>query len=135
MINQIMKFGVVGGTAFLIDFGIMVLLTEYFGLNYLISSTISFCISVVYNYLLSIFWVFRIDKDKRGKSGTFLVFVLLSVIGLLLNELLMWTGTDMLGIAYMLTKIGATAIVMIYNFITRKLFLEDRKKSDQEYGM
>ena len=38
LIKQIMKFGVVGGSAFVIDYGIMIFLTEVFHINYLISS-------------------------------------------------------------------------------------------------
>ena len=53
-----------------------------------------------------------------------LVFVLLSIVGLGINQLLMWMGADFLGIHYLLTKLAATVLVMIYNFITRKLLLE-----------
>ena len=47
---QIVKFGVVGGSAFLIDYGVMIALTELVGIHYLISSGISFAVSVIYNY-------------------------------------------------------------------------------------
>ena len=89
LIAQVLKFGVVGGTAFLIDYGIMIVLTEFCGINYLISSGISFVVSVIYNYILSVHWVFDVDKDG-DKKKEFIVFILLSVIGLGLNQLLMW---------------------------------------------
>ena len=89
LIAQVLKFGVVGGTAFLIDYGIMIALTEFCGINYLISSGISFVVSVIYNYILSVHWVFDVDKDG-DKKKEFIVFILLSVIGLGLNQLLMW---------------------------------------------
>ena len=54
LISQIIKFDVVGGTAFFIDYGIMVILTEFFGINYLISSGISFTVSVIFNYILKV---------------------------------------------------------------------------------
>ena len=50
LIEQIMKFGIVGVIAFVIDYGLMVLLTEVFGVNYLISATVSFIVSVTFNY-------------------------------------------------------------------------------------
>ena len=127
LIKQILKFGVVGGLAFVIDYGLMVLLTEVFGINYLISSAVSFSVSVVFNYLLSIFWVFDVSGSNRGQKESFVIFLALSIIGLGLNQLLMWLGSDLMGLHYMLTKIGATAIVMVYNFITRKLFLEGKQ--------
>mgnify|MGYP000740998158 FL=1 len=123
LIAQVLKFGVVGGTAFLIDYSIMIALTEFFGINYLISSGISFVVSVIYNYILSVHWVFDVDKDG-DKKKEFIVFILLSVIGLGLNQLLMWVFVSRVHVFYMLAKIFVTAIVMIYNFVTRKIFLE-----------
>lgn len=129
LISQVLKFGVVGGLAFLIDYAVLIILTELVGINYLISSGVSFCVSVVFNYILSIVWVFDVEKNmgKKKVAQNFFVFIVLSVIGLVLTEILMWTGTDILGIHYLLTKIGATAIVMIYNFVSRKIFLEGKK--------
>ncbi len=122
--RQIIRFAAVGGSAFFIDYGIMILLTEIFGVDYLVSSGISFSVSVIYNYLLSVHWVFDVSKD-RSKRNDFLVFIILSIIGLGINQLIMWICVDKLGIFYMITKIAATGVVMVYNFITRKLFLED----------
>ena len=128
LIAQIFKFGVVGGTAFLIDYGVMIALTELCGINYLISSGNSFVVSVIYNYILSVRWVFEVDEngDKRKE---FVIFIVLSLIGLGLNQLLMWVFVSMIHIFYMVAKIIVTAIVMLYNFITRKLFLEKKHDS------
>ena len=120
---QIIKFGFVGGTSFLIDAGILFLLTEFCGIHYLLSGAISFTASVIYNYMLSIKWVFDAKKDVN-KVQELAVFIGLSVIGLGLNQLLMWLFVDIFHIYYMLSKIIATAIVMVYNFVTRKLFIE-----------
>lgn len=123
LFTQIVKFGLVGGLCFLIDYGIMVALTELCHVPYLISSGISFTVSVVVNYMLSMRFVFQGNKD-RSKVEELTIFIVLSVIGLGLNQLIMWLATDVLGIFYMLSKIGATAIVMVYNFVTRKAYLE-----------
>ncbi len=125
LIEQMIKFGFVGFLCFFIDWGIMVFLTEVFGINPLISSTISFTVSVSVNYILSVTFVFETDKNAN-KGSQFVIFVLLSIVGLGVNELCMWLGTDLLGIHYMITKVGATAVVMVYNFITRKIFIEKK---------
>ena len=120
LFSQIIKFGFVGGTAFVIDAGLLFLLTEFCGIHYLISGMISFTASVIYNYILSVKWVFA------NKTQEFIVFIVLSVIGLGINQLFMWLFVDMMHIYYMLSKIIATVIVMVYNFITRKIFLEKK---------
>ena len=101
----------------------MVLLTEVFGVNYLVSATISFIVSVVFNYLASMRYVFT-HKEDMSRRREFIIFIVLSVIGLGLNDLCMWFFTGLLGISYLISKIIATAIVMVYNFITRKIFLD-----------
>ena len=52
------------------------------------------------------------------------MFIILSIVGLILTEIIMWFGTDILKIHYLIVKIVATAIVMVFNFVTRKMFLE-----------
>lgn len=130
LIIQFLKFGVVGGIAFVVDYGIMVFLTEVFGVQYLISSFVSFCVSVVVNYILSMKFVFE-SRDDIKKQAEFIGFVILSVIGLGINELVMylvadvWLG-DKLKRAYLIAKLVATFVVMIWNFVSRKIFLEKK---------
>lgn len=126
LIEQIIRFGFVGFLCFFIDYGIMVFLTEIVNIPYLISSGISFTVSVIVNYLLSVTFVFETDKNKN-KVKEFIVFVFLSVIGLGINQLCMWFGVEILHISYMIVKIGATAVVMVYNFISRKLVIEKKE--------
>lgn len=123
IINQLFKFGIVGGIAFVIDYGLLYLLTEKIGIYYVVSSLISFSVSVIFNYIASVLWVFDVDKEK-SKVRNFIYFIGLSIVGLGINELIMWGGVDKLHIYYMLVKLFATAVVMVFNFITRKMFLE-----------
>lgn len=123
LIQQIMKFGIVGVLAFIIDYGLMVALTELVGLVPVASATVSFIASVVFNYVASMRFVFS-HKEGMSKQREFVIFVVLSVIGLLINDGLMWAGTELVSIDYRIVKIGATAVVMVWNFVTRKLFLD-----------
>ena len=131
LIVQLIKFSIVGVIAFCIDYGTMVLLTEVFGVYYLVSSTISFVVSVIFNYIASMRYVFADKRTDLSTAVKFIVFVALSAVGLLINQVLMWAGVECIpwpaefySHAYMLVKLFATAVVMVWNFITRKLFYE-----------
>lgn len=123
LIAQFMKFGVVGVLAFLIDYGLMVALTELFGVPYLISNTVSFIVSVIFNYLASMRYVFE-RRDDMSRRREFIIFIVLSVIGLILNDVLMWLCVGILLIDYRIAKFIVTFLVAIWNFVTRKIFLE-----------
>ena len=122
LLNQILKFGLVGGTAFVIDYVLLYFCTEFLHIHYLISSIISFTVSVIFNYILSIKWIFDVKKKQDVKD--FVIFIILSVIGLGINSLIMYVMVEKFGAYYMLSKIVSTAVVMVYNFITRKIFVE-----------
>lgn len=123
ILYQIVKFGGVGVLCFLIDFAVLFVLTDLAQVDVLISSAIAFTVSVIANYYLSVKFVFAVD-EKKSKIRNFILFVVFSVIGLLLTELLMHLGVNVLVWNYMFVKILATGIVMVFNFVTRKIFLE-----------
>lgn len=123
LLAQIMKFGVVGVIAFFIDYGVMVLLTEVFGVPPVASATVSFIVSVVFNYVASMRYVFS-HREGMSRRREFVIFVVLSLIGLGINDAIMWVGTEAVAIDYRIVKICATAVVMVWNFVTRKIFLD-----------
>ncbi len=120
---QLIKFGGVGFTCFAIDYGVLFLLTDLCGVNVFLSAAAAFSVSVIVNYILSVKFVFD-PNPEHSKKRDFILFILFSVIGLGLTELIMKIGVDYMLINYLIVKIAATAIVMVFNFVTRKLFLE-----------
>ena len=59
LLIQFVRYFFVGGFAFIIDFGLLYILTEYAGLHYLLSATLSFIAGLVVNYIISCIWVFN----------------------------------------------------------------------------
>ena len=129
MLKQIVHFGIVGAICTAIDFGVMIFLKEAAGLYYLYASGISFAVSVVINYFLSMKYVFR-GKQGANRVKEFLIFAILCLIGLGFNQLIMWAAVDGMGISYVWSKAAATVLVMIYNFISKKVFLEYKKQEE-----
>ncbi|MBD3948832.1 GtrA family protein [Tuanshanicoccus lijuaniae] len=126
LIQQIVKFGIVGVIATLIDWSIFYLLFGVFHIWYLLAKTIAFGISTVFNYYLSMKYVFVSRFEAQERAREFQLFVLLSVIGLLLTLGLMWVVVELLAISPGIANILVAIVVMTTNFILRKLVLEKR---------
>ncbi|MBR2775058.1 MAG: GtrA family protein [Selenomonadaceae bacterium] len=115
---EIVRFCFVGGVSFLMDYGLLFVLTEFVGLYYLYSSAISFSVTVVFNYWLCVIYVFKGAKSQTTRQA--IIFFGTGVIGLGLNQLCMWLFVAVAGLHYMLAKIFATAIVTIWNYVTKR---------------
>ena len=124
LIIQLIKFGIVGVIATLIDLAVLMLLKEFMHVDVLVASAVAFSVSVIANYILSMLFVFKGSENSKVKE--FIVFVALSIGGLLLNQFIMWLGTEIMSAYYLWTKVFALVFVPIYNFVTRKIFLEKK---------
>ena len=136
--QQIIRFGIVGILSFIIDFGIYTLLCNYMNVHYLIAGICGFTLSIIFNYIVSMRYIF-VRRDDLSRSHEFIIYITLSIIGCGLNSAILFLCIDGLYwhwnwlqqlISIQLANIGAkafaTGIVMIYNFITRKIFLEQK---------
>ena len=119
LLVQFVRYFFVGGFAFVVDFGLLYILTEYAGLHYLLSATLSFIAGLLVNYIISCLWVFNGSKFKN-RLVEFLFFAAIGVVGLALNDALIWLFTDCIGTHYMFSKIVAAAMVYLWNFFARK---------------
>ena len=123
LLAQLAKFGVVGVVATVIDFGVMNLLHYGAHLDILFANTAGFVVSLIFNYVASMKFVFE-HRDDMSRKREFVIFVVLSIIGLLLNDGIVLALNKGLSLEANIAKVAATALVMIYNFVTRKLFLD-----------
>ncbi|MGX7109252.1 GtrA family protein [Facklamia miroungae] len=124
LIKQMMRFVFVGGTATLLDMGILYLLNYHFGINHHIAATIAFVIATFYNYHLSMKFVFKSKFEAGDRHKEFLAFFILSIVGLLITLLGLAIFVDWLKWDVMVSKILVGVIVMIFNFVTRKIYFE-----------
>ena len=137
-LKEIVKFVFTGGVCFLIEYAALIVLKEWLHLSAVAATPIAFLISVVFNYLLCVRWVF--DGAKEGNRKAQLGFALTSVMGLFLNWAIMWALTAAFGEdavllsvfgmdvkVYMLNKVIATALVMVWNYFTKRWLLKGNK--------
>ena len=138
---QILKFSVVGAISFIVDFVVYAILCNALSVHYIVAGVAGFVVSVVVNYVLSMKFVFA-SRDDMSKDREFIAFVFLSLIGMGLNALILFVCIDVVYVYWLLlqqlmdieamnllAKIVATVFVMIYNFVTRKIFLEKKHHS------
>lgn len=121
--KQFLKFAVVGLISFGIDWGLLIALVEWFHMEFLVATTVSFVMSVIVNYALSMKYVFA-HKEGMSRKREFTIFTILSIIGLGLNDLYMFVGVTFLSIGYQAMKAIATFLVTWYNYFSRRMFLE-----------
>lgn len=117
---QFFRYLFVGGFAFLVDFSLLFFFSDICGIYYLISAALSFIISLIVNYLISTHWVFN-KNQIDNRLVEFGVFSLIGVVGLGFTEIILYLCTDIFGIYYLVSKIIATAIVMFWNFLARRI--------------
>jgi putative flippase GtrA len=122
LLFQLLRYVVVGGVAFVVDFGLLFLLVNFLSVHYLIAAGISFISGLAVNYLLSISWVFNKDPNQL-KSRNLFIFLITGLMGLGLNELLMYIFTHHIGFVYLISKVVTVPLVLLWNFFSRKYLL------------
>ena len=111
-----------GCLAFSVDFAVLLFLTEVVEINYLWSNLAAVSVGIVISYLLCVNWVF---DNRRYNQVVFElpIFVLISIVGVLLNESLLWASVEFGEIHYLAAKIIVTLAVFVVNFCLKKVIL------------
>lgn len=119
---QLIRSLAVSVIALVIDFGLLIILKEEAGLNYLVAATIGYCAGLVVNYWLSITWVFA-NRKLQNKPAEFTIFTAISLVGLILNGLILSAFVQQAHVDYRVAKLIATVVVFFWNFLARKKVL------------
>lgn len=125
--RQFIKFAIVGVFNTVIDWSLFYILTSVAGLNPLLANIISYTVAMVYNFFASTRFVFRTTKQKSQRR-LFAEFAAQNACGFLISEGLLYVLIERMSLQDMLSKVIATGVVMIFDFVSRKIILEDRPK-------
>jgi putative flippase GtrA len=126
LLEQFARFAGVGTVAFIIDYTLLMLLSHVLGWNPVPAGAVSFTISLVFNYIASMKLVFtrREDITRRRQFG---LFVVLSLVALVLNEIIIWLGMMRVPntpLNLTIVKVLATMMVTLWNFFSRMRWLD-----------
>jgi putative flippase GtrA len=111
------KYLVVGTLAFVIDFGVTWALVQHLPL--LVANTIGFIVANVANFLLAHRWVFRAPFTRAAIFASYLPVLGVSVVGLVINNLIVWLLVAQLALALLIGKVVAALAAFIWNFLAR----------------
>lgn len=115
---QVQRFIIVGAGTVSVDYAILYLMTSQMHVNYLISTGVSFTLASTLNYLLSIRYVF--ESGKLSRVFEFSFFVTTTLVGLGINQVLMWLFVSVFGLYYLFAKTICFGIVTVWNFVSKK---------------
>ena len=119
------RYFLASAVAFAVDAGTYIALIRLADVHYLLSAPVGFSLGVTTIYLLSTRWVFH-ERRLADARWEFAIFVCIGIVGLLLNELVIYLGVARLWLSYELAKLASAAVVFGFNFSARKLLLFTR---------
>lgn len=120
LLSKFIKFGVVGCSGMIIDFGLTYLCKEILKLNKYISNGIGFVLAATSNYFLNRIWTFESQTEEIGSQ--YIQFMIVSAIGLGINSLVLYIFNERLKWNFYLSKLIAIGITTIWNFFANLLF-------------
>ena len=120
--TEFSRYLLAGSLTFLMDFLTLILLTEFAGFNYLWSNLVGVFVGIVVSYFLCIKWVF-LNRRYNQVALELPLFVMTCLVGVLLNELMLWLLVEFGDIYYLTSKVIVTAVVFVFNFLLKKTLL------------
>ncbi len=131
LITKFIKFGIVGASGMLVHFSVLYLFKEVVGLNPFLANTIGFVTAATTNYILNRIWTFH--SQEKQVAVEYLKFILVSVIGLGVNNGTMWITGNLLpdwfdDWRFYLIWVFAVGVTTLWNFFGNMLFTFRKKQ-------
>lgn len=119
--QQVSKYMIVGAISFSVNFIFLYSLTEFLAIHYLGSAAFGFILATIVNYLLCITFVF--ESGRHSRFNEILLVFIVSGIGLLLNETIIFLLVEFIKLWYINAGIMAAAVVFFWNYSARKYYV------------
>jgi putative flippase GtrA len=111
------RYFVVGTIAFVVDLGCLLLLIPHTPL--LIANTVAFLLANLVNFALAHVWVFRQPIRNGHLARQYAAVLLVSVLGLAINDAMVWLGVIVVGATPIVSKVIATFVTLVWNYFSR----------------
>jgi dolichol-phosphate mannosyltransferase len=122
---QLVRFGLVGGSGYLINLAVFAVLSEVLGVHHVAAAIGAFCVAVTNNFILNRHWTFRAGDGHAGFQA--MRFFAVSIAALLINLVVLEALVSGTSLGNLPAQAIAVAIAMPFNFLGNKLwtFAED----------
>jgi putative flippase GtrA len=119
-IEKFLKFAVVGFSGIFVDFGVTYILKEKLRIHKYVANSSGFVMATISNYLLNRYWTF--NTGQGAQFSQFGKFFGIAMVGLILNNLLIYLLNDRFKINFYVSKAFAIAVVSVWNFFGNYLY-------------
>ncbi len=120
LIFKFLKFGVVGASGMIVDFGFTYLLKEVIKVQKYVANAVGFTIAATNNYFLNRWWTFHSHNPNIGMEYT--KFIFFSLLGLGINMLVIWVLVSRYKRNFYVSKLFAIGVVTFWNFIVNVIY-------------
>jgi len=117
---QLLKFGIVGGSGYLINLAVFALLADGAGLHHMIAATGAFCVAVANNFIWNRYWTFEPGEGHAGFQAA--RFFAVSFAALLVNLAVLEALVVGTSLGTLVAQAIAVAVAMPFNFLGNKLW-------------
>lgn len=120
--QKIIKYLIAGGTGAFVNLALLYVLTEIFGLWYLISTSLAFLTSFFVSFLLQKFWTFG-DNDREKMYRQMAAYLAVALANLSLNGLLMYFLVGSFRLWYILAQVFVAGAIAVESYFIYKIFI------------
>ena len=120
---QLFKFGLVGGSGYVVNLAVFTLLVEAADLHHVLAAVVAFCVAVTNNFLWNRHWTFSASDGHAGSQAV--SFFAVSLLGLAVNLVMLQLLIEAAGVQEVPAQALAVATAMPVNFIGNKLWTFD----------
>ena len=121
-LQRMYRYFFAGGVAAVVDLSIFGIFTLWLGFNYLLIAGVGFVIATAVNYWLCVRYIFE-SGARFGRHGEIAGVFVVSGIGLIVHELILYALVDKFALHLLLAKILAIGMVFFWNFSVRNFYI------------
>lgn len=115
MVKKFFKYSIVGVLGTIIDFSTLIIQVEILKFNIYLSILLSFMLAASVNHIINRNFTFKSTNPHIKQE--YLKFILVSLVGVITNLCIIYILSDILRVHYIVSKILATSIVLLWNFL------------------